>query len=93
MKQWHLVKHGRAFPEAARIPIRFPGAPSNEHLNALIHEFEAGTKLIALVDGVMVKLRHREFQVQPDLLRLWIIGLAPEHPALQGLKRWRRENS
>lgn len=83
---WYLIRHSRGFPEASQIPIRFAEAPDDERLKELIRVFESGTPLKDLVNGVMVHHEGREFQVHPNLLRLWLIGAVPDHPALQRLK-------
>ena len=87
VQRWHVVRHTRAFPEAARTPITFAEAPDDEHLHELIAAFESGATLDQLADGVMVNTGDRQFQVHPNLLRLWLIGAAPDHPSLQRLKR------
>ena len=87
VQRWHVVQHTRAFPEAARIPITFAESPNNERLHELIAAFESGTPLDQLANGVMGETGVRQFQVHPNLLRLWLIGAAPDHPALKCLKR------
>lgn len=87
VQRWHVTQHTRAFPEACRIPIKFAEAPDDDRLNALISAFASGTQLKDLADGIMIKVAGHEFQVSPGLLRLWLIGAAPEHPRLQSLKR------
>lgn len=89
VERWLLVQHTRAFPEAALIPISFAEAPSDERLHELISRFDTGTPLDKLTDGVMVDTGDRQFQVPPNLLRLWLIGVSPAHPAVQRLKRKR----
>lgn len=89
VQRWNVVQHTRAFPEAARIPITFAEAPDIDRLQELIAKFESGIPLAQLAEGVMIETGDRRFQVSPYLLRLWLIGAAPEHPALQCLKRKR----
>lgn len=87
VRRWRVTRHWRAFPEASRIPIQFGEAPDEERLNGLIGAFESGTALKDLVNGVMINNGGHPFQVHPNLLRLWLIGAAPDHPSLQRLKR------
>ena len=87
VRRWRVTEHVRAFPEASQIPIEFAEAPDAQCLQDLISKFEAGTPLTELVGGVMVRTTEREFQVTPALLRKWLIGADPTHPALQRLKR------
>ena len=89
VKRWHVTQHTRAFPEACRIPITFAEAPDDQRLTELVLAFASGTALTDLVSGIMLKVAGREYQVSPGLLRFWLIGAAPEHPALQRLKRHR----
>jgi hypothetical protein len=87
VEYWDLTQHSRAFPEAASVPIRFPHAPDNNRLQELIAAFEAGTPLAELAASTTVQMHGETFPVHPNLLRLWLIGAAPRHPALQRLKR------
>ena len=87
VQRWHVVQHTRAFPEAVFIPITFTEAPNDECLHDLIARYESGISLDKLADDVMVNTGGRQFQVHPNLLRLWLIGAAPDHPAVQRLKR------
>jgi hypothetical protein len=87
VQRWCVTRHWRAFPEASRIPVQFGEAPDDERLIELIRAFESGTSLKDLVNGVMINDAGRQFQVHPNLLRLWLIGAAPDHPSLQRLKR------
>jgi hypothetical protein len=87
VERWHVTQRTRAFPEACRIPIKFAEAPNDERLNELISAFASGTALNDLVNGIVIEIAGKEFQVSPGVLGFWLIGAAPEHPALQRLKR------
>jgi hypothetical protein len=86
VRLWRVTSHSRAFPEAAQIPIRFAEAPDERQLMELVARFAAGTPWNELVEGVMINVGGTKFQVPPSLLRLWLIGAAPNHPALQRIK-------
>ena len=87
VQRWQVVQHTRAVPEAAFIPITFSEAPDDGRLHELVSRYESGTPLDKLADGVMVDTGDGQFQVTPNLLRLWLIGVSPDHPAVQRLKR------
>jgi hypothetical protein len=89
VQRWVLTEHCRAFPEAWQIPIRFPNAPDDDRLRELVSSFASGTPLRELAKGVMVTVGLRQFEVHPNLLRLWLIGVDPNHPALQRLRHRR----
>ena len=90
VRQWTVVHQSRAFPEAAKLPILFPQAPDFDQLHAWIESFESGTTLNDLAKGLVFKHDGIQVEVHPNLLRLWLIGAAPDHPALQRIKRFRR---
>jgi hypothetical protein len=84
---WRVTRCSRAFPEARNIPIKFDDAPPIERLYELVAAIEAGQSLNELAKEVVRKVGEREFEVHPNLLRIWLIGHAPNHPALKQLKR------
>lgn len=93
VERWDCVRHSRAFPEAAVLPIRFDEAPDDATLHELIEALERGSHLSDLLVGFTISVGDSQYPVSPTLMSIWLLGVSPDHPTLQRFRRFTRRDS
>ncbi len=91
VRRWILTEYHRARPFVHRIPISFPGSPSFEVLDDLLRKLAEGRSLSDLARDLQKQDAPDSRPIPLYILKLWLVGHDPVHPAIQRLRMGRRD--